>query len=677
MKSCHDHHNDLMQTFKCSALTIGLTLAFGADAQEATDEALDSDTQPTISVTASRVESAVQDTSSAITVIEKQELDRIKFTNSRHELMKRIPGYSMSRNLRFPMGGKNYTVNLIDGLSTGTTFGSGTIGFADYTNPLDIERVEVIRGPASALYGSNALGGVINVITRDPPLEPEYQLWAEAGEYQRQRVGASAGGTVNSVGYFIDANSLKDEGARERSERDRKQVSGKLLFETSDYSILTLRAEYIDSYEENPGSLTEAQYEEDWLQAAIDDAYGDEQAASFSTKYEHDLSDDSGFEISYGLRKTEDEGTPSFSATGGLSSSDVTNHNLVALYHHRLETMDSQFIVGVDLLRSSSDTDTYSERNTESSIDQHWEVEANNASPFLQYEFTPLDKVLVSLGARYDRIRYSAKGYTISRGAATEYDDSTTFSNTSPKAGVTYMLSKDNSLWFSYGQGFVVPGRTQLFVGSREYEPNPDLQPEKAENYEIGFRGQSRQANLSYDFALYRTTTEDMMLTDEEREVYVNAGEVRVQGLETMLSWQPFNSVRFDLTHTYADNKYIDYVSGSSDYSGNTFAYSPKHHVDLRTIWMPVKGLEAELEWNRTSDYYTSADNNDPDGQAYRPSIFNLRVSYEHGSFSYWGHVLNLADKKYAERISYSSRGGRKYDVMGPRTIYAGIAYNF
>jgi outer membrane receptor for ferrienterochelin and colicin len=92
---------------------------------------------------------------------------------------------------------------------------------------------------------------------------------------------------------------------------------------------------------------------------------------------------------------------------------------------------------------------------------------------------------------------------------------------------------------------------------------------------------------------------------------------------------------------------------------------------------MPMQGLEAELEWNRTSDYYTSADNNDPEGKAYHPSIFNLRVSYEHGSWSYWGHILNLADKKYAERISYSSRDGRKYDVMGPRTIYAGIAYNF
>jgi iron complex outermembrane receptor protein len=168
-----------------------------------------------------------------------------------------------------------------------------------------------------------------------------------------------------------------------------------------------------------------------------------------------------------------------------------------------------------------------------------------------------------------------------------------------------------------------------------------------------------------------------MLVADDALEVYVNAGEIRIQGLETMIGWKPFKSLRFDLTYTYADNEYQDFVTGSDDYSGNTMAYSPKHHVDLRAIWMPIQGLEAELEWNRTSDYYTSTDNSDPEGKAYRPSIFNLRVSYVNGSWSYWGHILNLADKQYAERISYSARDGREFDSGRARTLYAGIAYNW
>lgn len=663
-----------------TALALVLAASFKVQAQSSLEEDRDADELPSIAVTATRVKSGVQDTPTAITVIGKEELERVKFVDSRMELMKRIPGYSMIRNLRIPIGGKNYTINLIDGLSIGSAFGSGTIGFADATNSLDIERIEVIRGPASALYGSNALGGVINIITREPPLEPEYRLWAEAGAYDRQRAGVSAAGTAGSTGYFFDANTLDLDGWQERTANQRKQVSGKLLFETDELSLLTLRAEYLDTYLENPGSLDQIQYGEDWRQAAVPDAYNDEQATTLSAKYERDLSNHSGIDITYGVRNTKSEGPPSYSPNGGFSGKDVTNHNLVALYRHRFNALDAQLIVGSDLLHSDSDSNTYSERTSSSSIAQHWEVTAINTSPFAQYEFSPIERLRLSLGARYDRIRYSAKGYKVSRGVTTEYDDSITFSHTSPKAGATFKLAKDSSLWLGYGQGFVVPSRTHLFVGSRGYDPNPGLKPEKAENYELGLRGRFRPAHLSYDFALYRTDIDDMLVADDNLDLYVNAGEVRVQGLETLLSWKPLKQWRFDLTHTYADNKYINFDSGGTDNSGNTLNASPKHHIDARATWMPIKGVEAELEWNHISSYYTSSENDDPKGEASRADLFNLRVSYERGPWSFWGHVLNLTDKKYAERVSYDPDDpydGRSYDAGRPRTVYAGLAYNW
>ncbi|MEJ2692004.1 MAG: TonB-dependent receptor [Candidatus Thiodiazotropha sp.] len=660
-----------------TTLALLLAASFKAQAQSPLEADREADELPSITVTATRVESGVQDTPSAVTVIGREELERVKFVDSRMELMKRIPGYSMVRNLRIPIGGKNYTINLIDGLSIGSAFGSGTIGFADSTNSLDIERVEVIRGPASALYGSNALGGVINIITKEPPLEPEYRLWAEAGEYHRQRAGVSAAGTVGSVGYFFDANNLDYAGWRERSDNQRKQVSGKLLFETDEMSLLTLRAEYLDTYLENPGSLNQLQYEENWQQAVVPDAYNDEQAATLSAKYERDLSNHSGIDISYGVRNTKAEGPPSYSPTGGFSGSDVTNHNLVALYRHRFNALDAQLIVGSDLLLSESDSDTYTERTSSSRIAQHWEVTAINTSPFAQYEFSPVDRMRLSLGARYDRIRYSANGYKVSRGVVTEYDDSITFSHTSPKASVTFKLNKESSLWFGYGQGFVVPSRNYLFVGSGGYDSNPGLKPEKAGNYELGLRGRVRPARLSYDFVLYRTDIDDMLVADDNLDLYVNAGKVRVQGVETLLSWKPLKRWRFDLTHTYADNKYIDFVSGGTDNSGNTLSASPKHHLDARAAWMPVRGLEAELEWNHISRYHTSHENNDPQGEATRPDLFNLRVSYKSGPWSFWGHLLNLTDKKYAERVSYDPDDGRSFDVGGPRTLYAGVSYKW
>ncbi len=654
-----------------------LLVASKRNAPQEGEETTDATDRAVISVTASRVASEVQQTPAAISIIDQQELDRVKVVDSRRELLKRIPGYSMIRNLRIPSGGKNYTINLIDGLAIGSAFGSGTIGSVEDSNTLDIERVEVIRGPASALYGSNALGGVINVITRDPPVEPEYRVWGEAGEYGRQRGGVSAAGSNDALGYFLDANFLDYDGWQDRTDNERKQFSSKLLY-TPDIDVAyTFRVEYLDLYQENPGSLTQAQYNDDWQQALVYDAYNDEESLSGTFKYERDLSKDSGIELSYGIRNTEAEGPPSYSATGGFSSSDVTNQNLVGLYRHDFDWYDSQLIVGVDLLHSDSLSKTYTDRDPSSDISQKWDVTAITQSPFAQYELSPKSWLHLSLGARYDHISYSADGYKVSRGVTTDYDESTSFSHLSPKAGATFDLNARNSLWVGYGQGFVVPSRTYLFVGSRGYDANPDLDPEKARNYELGLRGKTQDGWLNYDITLYHTTITDMLVADDEVDLYVNAGEVLVKGVESTIGMVPAKDWRIDLTHTYAVNKYLDFVSGTSDYSGNTMSASPRHHIDARLTWVPLPGLSTELEWNHISSYYTSNDNDDPRGQVKRPNLVNLRVAYERGPWSFWGTVLNLADRKYAERVSYSTDDGREMDVGGPRTLYAGLAYNW
>lgn len=629
-----------------------------------------------IVVTATRTETKLEEVPASVSVIDDKELETVKFVDSRRELLKRIPGYSMIRNLRIPIGGKNYTINLIDGLATSSAFGSGTISSPEDTNTSDIERIEVVRGPASALYGSNALGGVINVITRRPPLAPEFLVWGEGGMYDRWRGGVSAAGSVDSFGYFFDANRLEYDGWQDRMVNNRTQVSGKVLFDIGADSTLTIRSEYLDRYLENPGSLSQTQYREDWQQAAVTDAYNDEQSKSASAKYELDLSNHSSMELAYGIRNTVTEGPPSYSASGGFGSSDVTNQNMVGIYRHNFDFYRSQLIAGVDLQHSASDSTTYDGRTPDSDIAQQWDVVAKVASPFFQYEISPTARVRLSLGARYDHIDYSATGYKVSHGVTTNYDEGITFSHVSPKAGITVDLGNEQSLWLSYGQGFVVPSRTYLFVGSRGYDPNPDLLPEKAKDYEIGLRGRLMGSRLDYDIAVYRTDITDMLVADDVLDLYVNAGEVRVQGVETTIGYALNKRWRFDVTHTYADNQYMEFVSGTTDYSGNTMNASPKHHLDARVTWMPIPGLAAELEWNRISSYYTSDTNDDPQGRAERPDLFNLRVSYSHGPWAVWGHMLNIMDSKYAERVSYGS-SGRSYDVGGPRTIYAGLSYTF
>jgi outer membrane receptor protein involved in Fe transport len=632
---------------------------------------------PTISVTASRVAEEIKETPVTIEIIDKEEIDRVKFVDSVEELLNRIPGNSLTRNLRIPFGGKNYTVNLIDGMAA-RSFGRGTNGFIDETNTFDIERVEIIKGPASSLYGSNAIGGVINVITRDPPAEPEYRVWGEVGDYDRVRGGFSAAGSHDAFGYFFDVNAMNYDGPQDRTAEERQAISGKLIYDFDMDTSVSFRLEYLDRKVQGPGSLDQGEWDDDWQQAPIDDAFTNSQMLTGTFGFVTGIGDNSELDIKYNIRHHEEQGMPSFMATADYGEDDMYNHNLVATYHRDFDFYRSRIIVGADLQYSSIEEATHTGRSSSLPVDpaSSYDILAEVTSPFVQYEISPTERLRFTFGARYDRIKYSAEAFDNS------VDEEVTFSNVTPKAGLTYELDENNSMWFGYNEGFVAPGRSALWTSTRAV-PDSSLDPETAKNFELGVRGRLLDKRVKYDVALYHTTIKDMVVTEDRggpQDFYVNAGKVRVKGVETSLAVLPVDFLRFDVAHTYAVNKYLDYVSGSSDYSGNYLSASPLHHINARATWMPRHDLDVELEWDHISSYYTASDNDaDPSGKYQRPDLYHLRLSYDQGPWEFWAHALNIFDKKYAYRTSYSTGfgAGRKYTAGDGRTFYTGVTYNW
>lgn len=636
-----------------------------------------------ISVTASRAETEIKNSPVAIEIIGRNEIETVKFSDSLNELLTRITGNSLNRNLRIPMSSKDYTLNLVDGMAIGQ-FGDGTNDFIDQINTFDIDRIEVIKGPASSVYSSNALGGVINVITRNPPTVPEYRIWGEMGKGKRQRGGLSAAGKIDdALGYFFDTNTLDYEGLQDRTAQQRKAASGKLVYDFDTDTNFSVRGEYLETYEENPGKLTLEEYEADWLQAALDDTYSDERSAVAIFSFVTDLGENSGLDIKYSIRDYHTEGLPFWSLKGVYSESDTLSQNIVATFNHDFDFLDSRIIAGVDFQHSNSEEIGFNGRLDTSGIDlqESWDLLAKVTSPFFQYEFSPIDRARITIGARRENITYSAKSHDGLN------DEERVFASTTPKAGITFDLDASNSIWFGYSEGFVVPSALSLWTNTGSTEANSELLPEEAKNYELGVRGRLLGGRFKYDVALYDTSIKNMVLSEiygttlvkgklTDLKRYVNVGLVEVKGVETSLSYQPVKYLKFDAAHTFAKNKYLEYLSGSNDYSGNYLKFSPLHHLNARITWMPRHDLGVELEWDHISSYYTNIDNDlDPDGQYQRPDLFNLRATYNDGSWEVWGHILNLTNRKYG-RFSYSS-STRYVRAGSERSIYAGVSYNW
>ncbi len=185
------------------------------------------------------------------TVVTQEELDHLQLGNNLLELGKRVPGISMIRNMRIPDGGKLYTENRIDGMRATST----NTSVLDEVDQADIERIEVITGPASALYGSGAFGGTISVFTKQPPKELTFKPSQEFGSYGFKRTKFFAGDSFadGRLGVILTGSTLDFDGWRKNSapannnpaEEHKDGLALRTLFKPTDSTNITLGLNYL------------------------------------------------------------------------------------------------------------------------------------------------------------------------------------------------------------------------------------------------------------------------------------------------------------------------------------------------------------------------------------------------------------------------------------------------
>ena len=592
-------------------------------------------------------------------VVGAEEIERLKFVDP-DELLDRIPGETQVRNLRIPNGGKSYTIPMVDGLPLESPY-EGATQRLDRVNTSDIERVEVIKGPASALYGNNAFGGVVNVITKQPPEEQETQIWAEGGEFNRERYGINTGGTVGDLGYFLDANLRRMDGLREGVKNDRDQLSGKFIWDLSPDTQITTRLEHLAETVIARGDLTADQITEDPKQAGSLSSSTDFDQNSASVQLAHQL-DRGELDLSVSWREKDTIGLSRF-----RGPQDENDTGIASKLMYRQDFDNANWIVGTELYRGDQDTLQYDRSDvTLSGTATPFSNELEIDAWFTQYQFSPLTPLTITAGLRHEQIELQSSLYT----------QTASFNNTAPKLGATWQFNDNLQLWASMAEGYYAPSLSNLF----DLETgNPNLKQEEATNFEIGLRGSV--GDFSFDSSIYQNRIENYLVTQEfiengvEVERTTNAGQVTLRGIESVLEYAPSNqNWRLGLTHTYARNRYDSFVSSKGDFSGNDLSRSPKQHANLRFAFEPINNLVVELEGDLYSSYY-SDDANSEAGRFKRDERINLRIQYTQGPWEFWLNALNLTDT-LEDRSSFS-RGTQKFRTVDGRTVYAGVAYNF
>lgn len=664
-----------------------------------------------VSVTGTREETPKAETPATVDSVGEES---VEFVHPAHptEIMGRIAGVHVNVTngeghataIRQPITTGAVYLYLEDGIPTRST------GFFNHnalyeTNLPQAAGIEVTKGPGTSLYGSDALGGIVNVITKPTPTEPLTEVNLEVGEAGWRRFLGSVGTPVGEGGVRGDLNLTHTDGWRDGTEYDRQSANVRWDGYMGGASLKVLfTGSNIEQQTAGTSRLSEDDYEDDPTKNYYPISFRDVQAYRLAFAYEKEDAD-SLLSVTPYLRSNTMEYMPNWSFRYDPNITE-TGHNSFGLqlkYRQDFAPNRTRLVVGTDLDYSpgsrlehsidafDDDGDKVFERYTVEEVIYDYDVTFVGVSPYLHLETSLSERTRLNAGLRYDSIRYDydnkmADGaLTITRPASMfrdatynhPSDDTVDFSHLSPKLGLTYAFSNALNGFVSYRHAFRAPSEGNLFrPGSSQ--ASLDLDPVKVDSYEVGLRG--RNDRLDYEVSVYHMVKTDDLVTFEDpntRERFtVNAGETLHRGIEITAGAPLAAAWRFDLSYTYAEHTFEDWVEKGQDYSGNEIPSAPNQIVNARLGYSPasLNGGKVELEWERLGKYWMDNENTaEYDGH----DLLNLRGSYPiSSSLEVYGRVMNLTDKRYATAAS-GSEANPEFAPGAPRTFYAGLNTHF
>ena len=669
----------------------GLNIVLPAAAEEPQDLSLDE-----LVVTGTRSGTPILELAGNTGKISQEEIDLIRPDHAA-EMVNRISGVNIHRG-----NGQEHQTAIRSPVLTGGA-GAGSFlfledgiplraaGFANINGLFEVNYeqaggIEVVRGPGSALYGSNAVHGLVNVLTRAPSLNLEREIDFSIGPHDLYKFKGTISDTVGRHGYRVSVNGTTDNGYAKDAGYDQQKVSVRHDYYGDRDSFKTIfsavnldqnMAGYIQGFEAyKDGSLARSNPNKE---RGVD-AYRRAQSYRLSTEWERQLDDSTSFRLTPYLRHTEMDFLMHFLNGQPVEKNKHTSTGLLSALTKELDGGHT-IIVGTDIEYTEGDLSEVQYNPTVGpflqGVHYDYEVDATVLAPYLHSEWQVLDKTRVTAGVRYEYTKYDYTNNTDSREFGSRYlrpdSDKETFSNLSPKLGVVQELTDNTAAFINYARGNRAPQTTDLYRIQQEGAKGGAADSETIDSIEIGVRRIG--AGLQYEIAAYQMKKKDYFFTDSE-SINVPDGKTKHTGIELGMFY-PFNEL-FDIgvNVTFAKHEYDFDRASSNIEKGSYLVAAPKRMGNIRLGWNVTPQSRAELEWVHMGEYYLD----DANAHKYEGhDVFNLRASHAvTDSLTLYGRVHNLFDADYAERADYNGFSEQyRYFVGERRGLHVGASYSF
>jgi iron complex outermembrane receptor protein len=562
-------------------------------------------------------------------------------------------------------------------------------GQAASFNLSSAQRIEVLRGPFSSLYG-NAAGGVIQIFTADGPPEPELSGSAYAGSYGTTKAGAQLGGQFGRINALVDASRFDTDGYREHSAARRDHLNAKIRMPVAAGTV-TLVVNALDQPDtQDPLGL-------DRNQVAANPRQADPSATTFNTRksvaqnqaglvYDLALTSRDKLQARVYLGDRQVTQFLAFQGNTALSAGGVVDldrgYGGAGLRFTRdtvLAAAPLGISAGVDYERMAERRRGFVNNFGVAGALRRDEGDSVSSTDFYaqaEWQFAPRWNLLA--GVRHSRVNFESKDYFII-GANPDDSGSVRYTRTTPVAGLVFKPTPTINFYGNIGKGFETPTFAEL-----AYRPgnatglNFALRPSDSLHRELGLKALIGAASR-INAAIYRIDVNDEIVVGSStggRTVFKNAAQTRREGLE--LLWQSRFARGFEATFSYTllDARFTQpFNSTSPVIAGNKLPGVPASSLYGELVWRePASGFHSGVEIRRNGRVYVD-DANSESAAAY--TVFNLRAGFEQRGknwrFSEFVRIDNITDRRYIGSVIVAATANRYYEPAPGRNFLLGI----
>jgi iron complex outermembrane receptor protein len=572
------------------------------------------------------------------------------------------------------------------------------------------ERLEVTKGPGSALYGSGAMGGIINSISAKVTNVSSNKIDTELGSHGWQRMLISSSGPINQhSGASIQANLTQNEGFRDEADYTRKSVNSRFNYQISHKLSVNSSLSITQVDQSGVSSVKEDSYKNNPSKNLFHGDVGarDIEAIRASSEFSFSPSNSQLLTMTPFYRSNQSTMMPSWMVTydPNVRTTNFESFGLLSKWRNSF-SKNGQLITGIDIDHTPSRykentiarSDLIKQGDTFVSfvagdLTYDYDATQTSISPYLHVENRPTNKLLLSAGLRYDFFKVNYSDNII-----TDVDDShirpdtqkLNYDHLSPKASIVYNINQYHDMYANYRHAFRAPSVSKLFRSGKNTNTT-GLKPVNTDSVEVGVRGMNAQS-ISYEVALYYMEKSNdivSVINGDNDRVSLNAGKSVHQGIELGLNGAISDDFSFSSAfslsqQTYGHFEYLynclscdpKVINQILNFDGNDVGKAPNTLGNLAIRFQPLAthGLMVELEVEHLGEYFTDETNTH---KYAGHDLINLRSHYQiNPQFQLYGRIQNIADKRYS---TYTSNSVGKEDIEyrpgAPLSVFAGIRF--